>query len=349
MKRSYAGGAMARYKRARTLNSYRPAMRYGAMVLRGSRAVYGAYNRYNSGSSSKASKYSRGYNGVTTQHDTANVYRKKRMPYGKKRKWRGFIKKVEAVGKRSLAGFTKVFNTSQETPAIAAPSQGVICCHLYGGDGLPTEIGANDVKNINSMVAGGSLVNGYTITNGTKYMFYSAIMDITFSNFRRPGGENPNPATRTLEVDMYDIIYSRGTGEDVQSLINAFTNGFNDTSQIQSGVDVPSIQDRGVTPFDIPAAIRFGRIKILSKKKYFLAEAQAATYQIRDPRNWTITPRNYNSEDFRTDHTRSILFIAKPVDPACDSQSLHLGVTRTYKWSIQNTRVSAYGALETDV
>jgi len=85
----------------------------------------------------------------------------------------------------------------------------------------------------------------------------------------------------------------------------------------------------------------------LKKTKYFIPANGAVTYQYRDPRNWMMTPKGLDADDYRIQgRTRTLLIIAKPVDSANIDQGLRVGVTRTYKFTIQNTNVVDRGFLE---
>jgi len=49
-----------------------------------------------------------------------------------------------------------------------------------------------------------------------------------------------------------------------------------------------------------------------------------------------MTPKGLDADDYRIQgRTRTLLIIAKPVDSANIDQGLRVGVTRTYKFTIQ--------------
>ena len=47
---------------------------------------------------------------MTNQYDRTSVYRKKRMPYKKRKRWGRFVKKVKAAENTTLGTRTRVYN-----------------------------------------------------------------------------------------------------------------------------------------------------------------------------------------------------------------------------------------------
>jgi len=118
---------------------------------------------------------------LTTQYDRSNVYRKRRMPYRKKKNWVRFLKKIRAADKNNLGSLVKIINefSSHFTPYYLT-EQSVCAISLYGGSGTNAAetTGNRDMRDlIAEMVAGAG--NTYNITNGAKFNFYSAVMDLT--------------------------------------------------------------------------------------------------------------------------------------------------------------------------
>nr|UOF78224.1 putative capsid protein [Cressdnaviricota sp.]UOF78934.1 putative capsid protein [Cressdnaviricota sp.] len=274
--------------------------------------------------------------GITNQHDVKRMYSKKRMPRRKRKLWKRFVQKVDALEKSKLGSLVKVINERVETGAVLPGTQGIAIVHLYGGAGTNTfrETGTSDLTDLNTEVFAGGV---YNVSNTTKYQFWSACLDVTFSNQTLENVQEPY--TRSIEVDVYEIVYSNKPCDDVPSLFGVFGVGTGDTLPLGTG-SIPAITNRGVTPFEMPSAIRLSNMKILKKTKYFLGDGQCATYQIRAPVNWMMTPRDFDQGDFRTKKTHSLLFIVKPVDGALEEQQLVLSTTRIYKFGIQNTNTS---------
>lgn len=274
--------------------------------------------------------------GVTSQYDRKTVYRKKKMPRYKKRRWVKLVKQVNAVISKGLGSKTVVRN--QELNVTHSGSgQNYGHCNIYGTNGQPTgttnSCGADDMYQI--------FTNDVQLGNGTnKAKFESAIMDITFTN-----GSTSEDATQNLgiEVDVYDIVYRKTP--DASFLNSIFNQSQTTTLEINTGKPGLLITDRGVTPFEFPDAASKG-IKILKKIKYFLGKDEVATYQLRDARNRIFT----NDSVITTDNnyvypgaTRTILFICKGVptgNAAVVTKNLRIGCTRKYLYKVMENNTT---------
>jgi len=264
------------------------------------------------------------------------------MPYRKKKNWVRFLKKIRAADKNNLGSLVKIINDSVVTsPRTTSQEQSVCAISLYGGSGTNAAetTGNRDMRDlIAEMVAGAG--NTYNITNGAKFNFYSAVMDLTIVN----EASDEELLSQLMEVDLYEISYRRTTSDDVNNISALYAAALGDTLELGTGAK-PQITFRGVTPFELTQAIRAGGLKILKKTKYFIPANGAVTYQYRDPRNWMMTPKGLDADDYRIQgRTRTLLIIAKPVDSANIDQGLRVGVTRTYKFTIQNTNVVDRGS-----
>jgi len=250
----------------------------------------------------------------------------------REKKWVQFVKQVEHVQDSKRGTLTQVFNDQASTGVISPlTAQGWCTATLYGGAGTATSahVGVGDVSTIVSTMGSQGT---YNVGNGTRFNFFSAVMDLTIKN---PASEWLGD--QTMEVDVYDLVYWRGDSPDWGNPGLALVT--TDTLALGTG-SVTSLTQRGVTPFDVPMFIRNMRCNILKKTKYLIPQNGNVTYQIRLPRNFSITPRDLDGGDFRFKNCRSVLVIAKPVDTGNDSQNLFLGATRSYHFTIANVNTT---------
>lgn len=272
--------------------------------------------------------------GITTQRDRATQYVKKRMPRQKKRQWISFSRKVQAVLQKNLGTRTVVFN---DTGGINLPntSQGIYTCCLYGFEGstdASTNSGFKDMQTL--------LINDPTITKtGTppinpvngKIMFKSAVLDMTICNAKLEGENGP------VELDIYEIHHKKFI--DNLSLLSTFIDAETDTGTIAGAGTGLQLTQRGVTPFDLPMAMSQDGLTIYKKTKYFIPVNGTVTYQIRDPRNISLSGEYFegNSGFAWPGKTRTLLLVAKNVVGFNQTTGLNIGVTRKYSYVAEST------------
>lgn len=318
-----------------------------------------AYNSYTSTSVRKTNRRSGPPIGVTTQHDRAQVYRKKYMKKGKKRQWKKFVKKVEAVNLRDRGLTTVLFNNRFDKSAGGPTSQVVGEMHLYGFKSAQaaTVPGCNDLALITSNdwtnVYGVDNVYSDPITTGVNYgevldfksvdniQFESAVLDATVTN----------TSNATLELDVYTLMYKPYTKGVFASVEDALTNNDEYTARVQNAdygtfTNMTKIQlyNRGCTPFELGKGISMGNINILKKEKYLISPGQAITLQMRDPKN-----RRFNPQDFYTsgggfkykNWTQSFFLIGKKVLEDDSPATFRMGVSRTYKYTKEGQKTNA--------
>lgn len=267
---------------------------------------------------------------VTTQRDTVKQYRYRRMPRYKRKRW---VKKVKANAAMdfALAGTrTSVYNGSLQMPIRAEFSQGLLAVHLYGNNGNGATVNGYDWEygqsDINYLIG----VDDKIITTGqklSKFRFTSGVIDIT--------ARNSSLNNLSLEVDLYMIKYKSET--DFTSFYRMHQEAISRIQNVNGTPDNPlTMEQRGVTPFDIPALAAMG-MKIISKQKFFLPNGDTFTYQYRDPRNHPYgTGSKYDNDGFILPGvTTTFLCVFKPVvgGTVADAR-LTVGATRTYRYGI---------------
>jgi len=265
--------------------------------------------------------------GVSTHYDVKTIYRRKRMPRRKRQAWKKFVRKVHAVNLKDLGTKTVVRNESNFVTSSTG-GQAVFACCLYGVDGSnlmgTSSMGTDDLK---------ELVNTASYTPNQKIHFKSAVLDMTVTN---TGNEGSNGVL--TEVDVYRYVFRKHCGST--SVLQAFTDGFASQTTIGTGSAL-SIATRGVTPFQCPEWCSY--IKVLSKKKYFLSNGTAFTFQIRDPKNriWDCgETADFAGLQGKVGWTQGALVIFKAVPqlsgPAPTS-TLVMGCTRTYSYVVDES------------
>lgn len=271
--------------------------------------------------------------GVTGQHDIQHQYRKRRMPRRKRLRWKKFVKKVHAVNEKQTGSTTIVRNATISTIA-AANAQNYLACVLYGNKGgnEMNDVGNDDISTIWAADARlGPLANNQNTT--AKAIFTAAVLDVTFRNIPVEGFLGVDQEVDIYEVGFYDRTSANNTHQIFGSAQNQTTLL---TPATGANVDL-TMQIRGVTPFDFPMAIKAGKIKIFKKTKVFLPVGGTTTYQYRDPKTHII---GYNDtwDDsngyIKPGVTRGIIAVHKPVVASPNQGSLVAGVTRTYRYHV---------------
>lgn len=279
-------------------------------------------------------KKRRSTGGVTSQYDRKVIYSFKKMPRYKRKQWKRFVNKVNAVQDKNLVSHTCLRNGEL---VLTHPDGGdkskqfFGAMHLYGWAGAPSdiEVGNGDIAD---------LVNRDDNTNLTsqKFRFTSAVFDCTMQN----------TGDTTLEVDLYHIIHTKQSNfsryNDQQAMAEAGTGVPTPTGAFTSaGI---SLSDRGATPFDFPLLSKAGN-KIIKKTKYILSPNQVATFQYRDASNRYCSTAYTIAGYIWKGKTQTFLVICKPVAGSYGGTSkLNIGCTRNYgyKWLDSGNEVTDF-------
>lgn len=330
------GKIIRRFNRTSRLAPFSMLTRYGIGrgIGRGIKARFGGSRTY----TLTKRKQTRSGLGVTTQHDKQLVYRKRRMPRRRRRGWRRFARKVQAVSEKDLGSRTVLrndlvnINTAMDTAAESAHTRWYFM--LYGATSGTAYY--NDLSEI-----------GQDTDLGTtgKAIFKSAVLDLTFRNnsFRAPGSIN---LPITLEVDVYEITVGTVLGDNAANLGQIMNEGSTETATIPGQATALVGTQRGWTPWDFPSALGEYKVKIWKKTKYFLGENQTFTYQYRDPRRHVVDKQKMTTTGENIPFlSRYIYLVFKPTPGytylavPTDSYNLSVGVTRKYLYKVlQNTQ-----------
>jgi len=270
------------------------------------------------------------------------------MPRWKKRAWKRFSQKVNAVAEKSLGSRTIMFN-DQVSLQVAlvnnqASSQNLDAFALY-----PLKNTGSDVKNDIARISDDTDLG----TTG-KAIFHSGIFDMTVRNTSTRDGGSSNPPI-TLEVDCYEITAGKTfeTASSATTLVGCFLEAEADTSTIPGQGTGLSIVDRGATPWDFPSALSEYRIRIWKKTKFFIGENQTFTYQMRDPKRHVVDRQRMKiGGENMPGMTRFLMVVMKPTpgytyqDMNYDTAQIDIGITRKYLYKV-NESTEDYDARDT--
>jgi len=312
---------------------YRPFNKYGRFVKAGLNlaskgyGMYSSYKNYNTTSSGQ---------GVTNQFDRKTVYRKKRMPYRKKKQWKAFVKKVNAALLKEVGTKTVIRNT-QVSASFSDDSQQNVAVTLFGKDGAAdtsVNAGHDDLKQI--------FANDSELADPTsRAKFFSGVLDMTLTNMSTVIEGNQNSG---MEVDVYELAFTKTA--DANGIRPMLSQAATNTALINPLLTQITVNTRGATPFDLPDFLAQG-VRILKKTKYFLGQGEVATYQLRDPRNFSVRKDvvDNTDENFVMPYkTRGVLIICKGIptaDPTKVLKSLQVGVTRKYGYKVMQKNIDA--------
>jgi len=293
---------------------------------RGQRARMGQFSRNRS-----YGKQTRSGNGVTNQYDAKTVYRRRRMPYRRRKRWGRFVKKVMAVTEKEIGTRSVIANNTLQIGGVSTlQAVGVISLYGWRGTTSTSAVGTADVRGITQNDTDINAVN-------EKWKFTSAVLDCTFNN----------TGAADLEVDVYEVIKTGRTTTTAGDLVSEYGNALANTITPPGTMTTPTISIRGWTPFNCSIASSKG-LKIIKKRKYFLKQDETFTYQVRDPRTYWVTGSDLEvgSEYARRGMTKMLLIISKPVvGSGADVHELVAGCTRSYHYKVMENNEHMDGLL----
>lgn len=288
--------------------------------------------------------------GVTGQYDRTRQYRKKYMPRRKKRIWKRWIRRVNAINEKELGSRTYLVNNQIQCTLTDSTKHICLTLALYGsGSSSPW---LNDLRNVHNLENSGdpTQAGGDMTFETTKYLFQSGILDITVRN---TSGlkiqETPVEYTIAgkMEVDVYEMIVKRKMNElsgTQETLSAVFNNGFTNTLDLGGVAPGIEIDKRGATPWDATYALSRWGVRILKKTKYFLEPGGTFTYQMRDPKRHVTSKGVLNQIEGpnRVGWTKFVYIVGKLV-PGFQigsvlntyKQELSVGCTRKYMYKIE--------------
>lgn len=204
---------------------------------------------------------------LSTQHDVSSRYRRKAMPRRRRKKWVGFVRKVNAVVQKAQGLSTYTESTSANLTS-AVNSTGAMGVGLYNVGGDMNEVSDMFVDKY-----------GAGIAPQTKLTIKSAVLDVTIAN----------TGTALAIIDCY-ILVCRKPYSSAVSIDSQFTTNFNQQGTTSS----KSVTNPAVTVFGNPNFCKYW--KVLSKKEIMLGAGQVTTMQLRDARDRLVQGIRLTSE-----------------------------------------------------
>ncbi|AJP36444.1 putative capsid protein [Avon-Heathcote Estuary associated circular virus 18] len=273
--------------------------------------------------------------GVTFQRDQELIYRKRRMPRKRRRRWKNFIRKSVAASEKTLGSRTVVRNQqfSFAVSGVNANSEDIVGqLALYA-----VQNGGNEyLRDLNR------ICSDTDVSTSGKLIFQSGVMDATITNISSSDDQDRKDVP--IELDIYEVSarrnFEKGTGD--KGLLDCFAEGFLDQGLLSTtGTDTPlSLTTRGSTPWDCPQALSMYRLKIWKKTKYRLSGGQSLSYQMRDPKRH-VMEKGYVGELTGSNLpgvTRWLILIAKPIVGFNVNfngiAEIRVGVTRKYLYKL---------------
>lgn len=325
------------------------AKRYGPDLIRYGQKQVMRYIKSQSNTKSETRKSSvRDYGGTTTQHDHKTIYRSKKMPYRKKKKWVKFVKRVKAVEISDRAKQTILINTVTTADA-AASAQAWMETHLYPVNGnIPgtrdMDIIQEDINTYTTKIVGGTTSNVQASMETAVFttrssredtrkelLMASGTLDVTYTN----------TGTFGIELDMYTVSYPRQSQGTNGSFLSAVADNPTYVSPIpvdNAGTIVDSAAisylNRGVTLFDVPYGMSRTGAKIVKKEKFFIAPGNSITKNIRDPKNHNFRRTTPDTVYQYKNLTQSLVVCVKNIATTGTAQ-LTQKSTRSYKYTYE--------------
>lgn len=356
MKRKYQGGVYRRHKARRLIAGaaggivgYTLGNLPGAYA--GARLGYAAAGGYK--------KRSIVSDGTTVQRDDKITYRKKRMPKKKRKAWKKFTKKVNAVEIKDRGLQVQKFYYGFNGATVSAQTQARAVFHLYGTANTQantgTETGNMDMallrteanlrqQNWIKQIGG---VPNPTIPGGLltpEIRMQSAILDCTIQN----SGNVP------LIVDIYHVWYTKAN--NYKSFGDCLASWNNEHIPLQTG-STSAIADEtklrldqlDTKLFDLPQLISLTGLTVKSVREVYLTPGQVHKVGIRDAKNYSINPGRYglNISDqvgyADPKLTESYILVFKNYGTS-DGQYNMWG-TRTYRYTVEGVKTFQDGTV----
>lgn len=307
--------------------------------------------------SKRNSKKSITFDGVTQQRDDKVSYRKRRMPKKKRRQWRKFVKKCEAVEIKGRGLQIAKYNQNGVN-SIPVPALGQVynACHLYGAAVTSQgEPGARDLKLLSNDVLtigeawikriGGDVNQTLGFTkNKTEIRMQSAQLDLYLKN----------TSSVVLLFEIYHLWYNRTTNAPsfAEGAFETFNNeqikqewdGSNLTNMTQC-----NLNSFNATLFDENQLISYLGATVRSVRQVYIGAGEIHHMQIRDPKNYNIDLNKYQNLEGQNvtgyvdpKLTETYLIVVKNIDSST-AGSFTYNACRTYRYTVEGVKTTAAG------
>lgn len=238
-----------------------------------------AYKAYNGSGKTKTSQRSSAPAPLTSHFDARTVYRKRRMPYAKKRRWIRQKRSVNAVlNSRLGTNVSLLRNNGTSSNAIGA--QAFLAFTQFDSD--QRTLLADAVHRLQPELP----LLGVQPGQGTqKFVVVGTMMNVLLRN---------TTATGVAYLDIYYWTAKRDVPTAEFASINSmWSSGFNyNVINSKAGESPLVFTDPGVTPWANPVMRKF--VNITMKRRVRLPAGADTEISLRSPRNWYNSGEQFN-------------------------------------------------------
>jgi len=325
------------------------------LMVATARKLFDSYNK--TGTTTQRRNGSNNNAGVTFQHDSRLVWKKRKGNKKVARRNGKFTKKVRRVINKDLGKQTIIVNGSITVDPILS-GQGYSEVNLYSSNGQSNnppygdhdkDLILNEASNRRENIFGDGST-AITFTNSTTKSrqapcMVSARMDITWTNI----------GDTLLEADLYIIKHRNVHGDEREynyignpafdnELTQPLQYNLASSTTIASQGIIPTLTSRGVTPFDLPG-LKLSGAKIQSKTKYFISPGNSITKQFDHGKTGKLIPHTAVTGSRYDKDTVTYLMVAKNTrDVTGEERGLFTcRYTKRYSWTqvgLKESRIS---------
>lgn len=309
----------------------------------------------------RASKKSIAIDGVTRQRDDKMLYKKRRMPAKKRKQWKKFVKKVNAVEIKDRGlQIVKYNQNGVSNTTVPALGQRYKAVHLYGTGGTAGEPGSRDLfllgsdveaKAVNWLKLLGGNINP-TIPNAknlTEIRMQSAQLDLYIKN----------TGNVVLLIEVYHLWYVKNNNCPSFGDTVGWVDAVEQVKQEYDGTTVSALaavdlQTFNASMFDEPQFISKLGCTVKSVRQVYLGSGEIHHMQIRDPKNYNINLFNYRLQDgvnyqgyVDPKLTETYVVVAKNIDQTTEG-TFTVNACRTYRYTVEGVKQTATGLKATN-
>lgn len=279
----------------------------------------------------------RRFNGkpLTNQRDMGTMYRRKRMPYRRRKRWISFKRKVQAVTQQMTGKLQNIILRGGNVTSLANKQTG------YGGHcvmGLNGDGDTNDVSYLfdraNTFLGGGFLKTAMKI-QVTGWMCETQIQNESAAETSSPSG---------VWCDLYYWRCKRRISSITDSFLGVWTEALGDlSSTVPIGGSILDWNDYGITPFQ--GGLAKG-ITIWKKVRTYLPPGGVTQIETRSGKNYSRvwgTDEEY-SMDTCTEGVFMIFYgTPSTTNATADPVNVRLSTNKNYTWRIIQNNINAGG------
>jgi len=248
------------------------------------------------------------FGNLTSQYDTARLYRKKRAPRRVRRRAKRFMRSLK-WGLDKLQGMKTALiswrSTHSVIPTTIADAQGVVGLNIYGfgNNQYAGNInhGNGDMWWIMSRENGGDP----TVDSASrKLRFRSCVMNVNIINTSDTEGE-----PHAIIVDVYHVLCKQSCDDTNHTgdTADLWSESIRELSGTNFPTEITNARADGVTPFDAPTFGKYYTVK--GVRRYRLDEGGYFNLQLRDPANYVLGMSDLLDMDHKRGITEGYIFV----------------------------------------